>query len=130
MHCSSLATNHMASGFGDSSVRVWPLVPSDRATSRGSTHPSTVSPDDASRHSTMYGHRGPVYGMSFSTSGQYLVSGSEDCSVCLWDVHREESPGCIVRYKGHAYPVWDLAFRCVYVYMILEGREGGVQREV
>lgn len=111
MHCSALTTDHIASGFENSSIHVWPLSPPDRTATRGSAHPhSPPAQDDAARHIALCGHQGPVYGTSFSAGGRYLVSGGEDGCVRLWDVHRGT---CVVCYKGHVYPVWDLVFRWV-----------------
>ncbi|KAK9115798.1 hypothetical protein Sjap_014745 [Stephania japonica] len=31
-------------------------------------------------------HKGPITALSFSLSGQFLTSASEDCTACLWDV--------------------------------------------
>lgn len=114
MHCSALTTDHIASGFENSSIHVWPLSPPDRTATRGSAHPhSPPAQDDAARHIALCGHQGPVYGTSFSAGGRYLVSGGEDGCVRLWDVHRGT---CVVCYKGHVYPVWDLVFSPVDVY--------------
>lgn len=114
-HCSALGAGHIAAGLDNSSIHIWPLGVSDRMTTRASAHSTSSLPsaEDASKHFTLYGHTGPVYGMSFSASGQYLVSGSEDCSIRQWDVCKG---ACVVCYKGHAYPVWDIAFSPVDVY--------------
>lgn len=61
-----------------------------------------------SGHQTLVGHSGPVYGTSFSTNEKFLISGSEDNTVRLWDLEKVTS---VVSYLGHAYPVWDVCFR-------------------
>jgi WD40 repeat protein len=54
---------------------------------------------------TLAGHQGPVSSVSLSSSGQYLVSGSYDRAVMLWDVSRSpRKPGkmkAIRTYQGH-----------------------------
>ena len=66
----------------------------------------------------LMGHHGPVYGACFSAKGQYLLSSSEDCTVRLWDVDKRS---CVVCYRGHQYPVWNVAFRyCMYMYVYVQ----------
>lgn len=60
-------------------------------------------------HQALVGHSGPVYGTSFSVNEKFLISGSGDKSVRLWDLEKGIS---VVQYLGHAYPVWDVSFRC------------------
>lgn len=85
---------------------------------------------------TLLGHSGPVYRVAFSPDRQLLLSCSEDCSskrliklkflsvtlivdylylkpfkiyfpVRLWSLL---TWSCVVCYKGHTYPVWDVRF--------------------
>lgn len=62
----------------------------------------------SSGHQTLVGHTGPVYGTSYSADGKFLISGSEDNTVRLWDLEKNTA---VVSYTGHAYPVWDVSFR-------------------
>lgn len=76
------------------------------------------------QHSRLIGHSGPVYGLSFSPDHQYFLSCSQDKTgniiliICdglvrLWNVQNQS---CVVCYKGHNYPVWDVAFSALGYY--------------
>ena len=111
IHCAafSVASRLYVCGFADSSLHVWSQLPGGTARTNLShtseeSHHHSVTGD----HCILFGHHGPVYGTCFSSNGQFLLSTSEDCSVRLWNVQRRS---CAVSYRGHAYPVWDAAFR-------------------
>ena len=67
----------------------------------------------------LVGHSGPVYAVSFSpsiaastsdsliTHSKHLLSSSADKSVRLWSL---EAWTCLVVYKGHDHPVWDVTW--------------------
>ncbi len=55
---------------------------------------------------SLSGHSGPVTGAAFSPVGIFAVSGSEDKSVCKWDL---QSGGNVMQYKGSADPVLSVA---------------------
>ncbi|KGK34878.1 hypothetical protein JL09_g5973, partial [Pichia kudriavzevii] len=64
----------------------------------------------------LVGHSGPVYGLSFSPDGKYLLSSSADSTVRLWSL---DTYTALVSYKGHGgaggaggavSPVWDVEF--------------------
>ena len=103
-------------GFSNSSLCLWPELPSttDHMTSHDHhAHTSTTAEQEtASRgqppFASLLGHRGAVYGACFNSRGQYLLSSSEDCSVRMWDVDKRS---CVVCYRGHQYPVWNVVFR-------------------
>jgi WD40 repeat protein len=59
----------LASGSGDTTVRLWDL--SD------ARHPAPLA--------TLTGHTDVVWGVAFSPDGQILASGSSDATVRLWD---------------------------------------------
>lgn len=79
--------------------------------------------DRADRQPSAYrrliGHSGPVYGVSFSpcvasdkpdstgpsTGPKYLLSCSADKTIRMWSM---ETLTCLVVYKGHDLPVWDI----------------------
>ena len=112
-HCAtfSAASRQYACGFADSSLHLWSL--SARATTTAASSLSHVTTESHTSHSApdhkvLLGHHGPVYGACFSSNGQFLLSTSEDCTVRLWNIQKRSS---VVSYRGHAYPVWDTAFR-------------------
>ena len=51
-------------------------------------------------------HTGEVNSLMFSLDGTFLVSGSYDCTVKLWDV---QSGGDIKTFYGHTYWVWSVS---------------------
>lgn len=103
----------VAAGMSESYIRVWSL--------EGKVLPSAVvsgMSDPAPLPSRrLIGHSGPVYAVSFSpsiassgplaptTTAKYLLSSSADKSVRLWSL---ETWTCLVIYKGHDHPVWDV----------------------
>ncbi|KAI9849636.1 MAG: Transcription initiation factor TFIID subunit 5 [Sclerophora amabilis] len=113
----SLDTMLVAAGMDESYIRVWRLdgkaIESQVPQSSQDTLPSP------SRR--LIGHSGPVYSVSFSpsiltqssdpkspsTSPRYLLSSSADRTVRLWSL---DTWTCVVVYKGHDSPVWDVAW--------------------
>ena len=104
----------VAAGTQESYIKVWSLD--------GKPLPQIdllegTSPQSSSRR--LIGHSGPVYAVSFSpaiansdpsapnTGAKYLLSGSADKSVRLWSL---ETWTCLVVYKGHDNPVWDVTW--------------------
>ncbi|NJN23488.1 MAG: WD40 repeat domain-containing protein [Acaryochloridaceae cyanobacterium RL_2_7] len=51
---------------------------------------------------TLEGHRHEVWSIAASKCGQYLVSGSDDSSVKIWDINRGQ---CLQTLDSHQYPV-------------------------
>ena len=87
---------------------MWPQEPSSVYDPTTSHMTRTQPVGGGSGHRRLVGHSGPVYGTCFSVDGKFLISGSEDTTVQLWDLERNASVVC---YHGHAYPVWDVTFR-------------------
>ena len=99
----------------ESYIRVWSLegkaIVSALPPSLGDTQPSS------SRR--LIGHAGPIYAVSFSpsiacsdptapsTGPRYLLSSSADKTVRLWSL---DTWSCLVVYKGHDHPVWDVTW--------------------
>jgi len=102
--CATINSESMrcACGFADSSIHVWPHLPSSSLPCHG----ITATPPSCDRQ-RLVGHSGPVYGTSFSVDGSFLLSSSEDCSVKLWDVQQR---ACAMSYEGHSRPIWDVSF--------------------
>lgn len=61
--------------------------------------------------------RESITGLTFSRSG--LISASEDCTACLWDIVE----GVIIRrfhhHKGNSYPFLHKTFYCESTIMLL-----------
>ena len=123
VHCASFssASKDFCCGLSDSSIHLWsqlPMETTDHMTTtchQGHTplshQPIELQRSTGSRssleHHVLLGHHGSIYSTCFNSSGQFLLSASEDCSLRLWDVRRQSSVVC---YRGHAYPVWDVSF--------------------
>ncbi|KIJ41240.1 hypothetical protein M422DRAFT_255747, partial [Sphaerobolus stellatus SS14] len=54
------------------------------------------------------GHTSAVLSVAFSPDGKYIVSGSEDKTICLWNVETGKAVG--KPYEGHTDSVWSVAF--------------------
>ncbi len=61
---------HVLSGSTDGDIRMWGL-------------------QDGNCYVIFSGHTGPITALSSMWSAKVVISGSEDCSVCLWDVNSE-----------------------------------------
>lgn len=132
-------TNLVACGTEDSYIRVWNLhgqpLPSIRATKAGDPPPPT------SRR--LIGHSAPVYAVSFSpsilgpeeekdsdgveipkTHPRLLISCSADATVRLWSL---EIWQCLVVYKAHDGPVWDVSWGPFGHYFASVGRDKSVR---
>lgn len=119
----------VAVGMAESHIRVWALdgnpLPS-LLTDRAEGVPSVSS----SRR--LIGHSGPVYNVSFSpsvaadstvttsTNSRYLLSASADKSVRLWSL---DTWSCLVVYKGHDHPVWDVCWGPFGHYFLTGGHD-------
>ena len=76
------------------------------------------------------GHSGPVYASAFSPDKSFLVSVSEDYTGALIHCHAQPSLLAarlwslytytnVVVYRGHNYPIWDVAFRSAVAHLSL-----------
>ncbi len=97
-----------ACGFADSSIHIWPQEPDSVGSHMTRAQPISLPDSDSSNHRVLVGHSGPVYATCFCVEGKFLISGSEDSTIRLWDLERNAS---VVSYHGHTYPVWDVSFR-------------------
>ena len=103
----------VAAGMSESYIRVWSLDGKALPVVPGMTDQKPAS----SRR--LYGHSAGVYAVSFSpsiassdplapsTNSTHLLSSSGDKTVRLWDLRTWE---CVVIYKGHDSPVWDVSW--------------------
>ncbi|XP_075946695.1 transcription initiation factor TFIID subunit 5 [Anarhichas minor] len=122
----------IAGGYADSTVRVWSVTPKKlrRVKSAADLNLIDKESDDvlerimdektSSESKILYGHGGPVYGISFSPDRNYLLSSSEDGTVRLWSL---QTFTCLVGYKGHNYPVWDTHFSPHGYYFVSGGHD-------
>jgi WD40 repeat protein len=77
----------LASAGNDGNIIVWSL-------------------DDAREVKRFGRHAGIVWDVAYSRSGKYLVSGSLDTTVKVWDVRAED----VVSLEGHEKTVWSVCF--------------------
>ena len=59
------------------------------------------------RKFSLYGHQSAVYSISISPDNQYLISGSYDTTIRLWNLHTKT---CFGVYKGHFCPILCVKF--------------------
>lgn len=109
----------LAVGFSDSIIKLWSLTHKKLLTMKNANELDNINLEaedvlvrmmnDKSNdtYRTLYGHSGPIYGLSFSPDKYLLLSCSEDTTIRLWSLHTWT---CIVCYKGHLYPVWTVKF--------------------
>ncbi|KAK8218070.1 WD40-repeat-containing domain protein [Phyllosticta capitalensis] len=101
----------VAAGMMESYIKVWSL-------SGEAIH--SINPNEKpSASKRLIGHSGPVYAVAFSpstanpypgpghasTRPKLLISASADKTIRLWSL---ETWTCLVAYKGHSGPVWDV----------------------
>lgn len=108
----------VAGGFQDSFIKLWSIDGSPlKSVLKNDPYNIKVDSDLPTNTSRkLIGHSGPVYGLSFSPDGKYLLSSSADSTVRLWSM---DTYTALVAYKGHsgaggsggsASPVWDVEF--------------------
>ncbi|KAF1810571.1 putative transcription initiation factor TFIID subunit [Eremomyces bilateralis CBS 781.70] len=106
----------VAAGTSESYIRVWSLDGKPLPSLASQISGEQTKPSASQR---LVGHSGPVFAVSFSpstvnpstdaeaptTHSRYLLSSSGDGTVRLWSI---DAWACLVVYKGHAGPVWDV----------------------
>ena len=70
------------------------------------------------RRFTLYGHQDAIYSLSISPDNQYLISGSFDSTIRLWNLHTKT---CFAVYKGHFCPVLCVKFSPISHYFASGG---------
>jgi len=113
----------VAAGTDMSYIRVW------------SMEGTQIGVDDAGQpvnSKRLIGHSGPVHGLSFAPSSvqppgqeaetkpQWLLSSSADGTIRLWNLTLWQ---CLVIYKGHVGPVWDVKFSPLGTYFVSGGMD-------
>ncbi|EAA65698.1 hypothetical protein AN0292.2 [Aspergillus nidulans FGSC A4] len=112
-------------GMQESYIRVWSLD--------GKKIPSDDSADEPPTNSRrLIGHSGPVYAVAFApsatpsenavapTNARWLLSSSADRTIRLWSLDLWQ---CMVVYKGHDQPVWDLQWGPFGHYFVSGGHD-------
>lgn len=113
----------VAAGTDMSYIRIW------------SMDGAQIGTDDAGQpvnSKRLIGHAGPVYSVSFAPSSiqppnqqvetkpQWLLSCSSDGHIRLWNLTLWQ---CLVVYKGHVGPVWDVKFSPLGTYFLSAGMD-------
>lgn len=113
----------VAAGTDMSYIRVW------------SMEGTQIGVDDAGtpvNSKRLIGHAGPVYSLSFApstvqppnqdaeTRPQWLLSSSADGTIRLWNLTMWQ---CLVIYRGHVGPVWDVKFSPLGTYFVSGGMD-------
>lgn len=89
----------LASGSSDTSVKIWSL--------QGGFFKSLQQMLFGGDIFTLPGHSNYVFSVAFSPDGQMLASGSQDCTIKLWDLGTRQE---IRKLEGHNSWVRSLAF--------------------
>lgn len=84
----------LVSGGRDATLHVWDLNTLSNYSSRSPTH--RVIGDGLMY--TLSGHSDSINAVAISSNGQLLVSGSEDNTIKLWNLHTQE---CLATLEGH-----------------------------
>lgn len=113
----------VAAGTDMSYIRVWSMEGNE------------IGVDDSGKpvnSKRLIGHSGPVYSLSFApstvqppnqdaeTKPQWLLSSSADGTIRLWNLTLWQ---CLVIYKGHVGPVWDVKFSPLGTYFVSAGMD-------
>ncbi|KIW00851.1 hypothetical protein, variant [Verruconis gallopava] len=120
----------VAAGTQQSYIRVWSLdgkpIPNMNT---GEVNDPNAQPSSSKR---LIGHSGPVYAVHFSpatpnpsreppsTAPRYLLSSSADKTVRLWSC---DTWTCLVAYRGHDSPVWDVRWGPHGYYFLSAGHD-------
>lgn len=104
----------VAAGTQQSYIRVWSLDGNPIPNIGTDANDPNAKPSNSRR---LIGHSGPVFAVAFSpatakpypdspsTGPRYLLSSSADKTIRLWSC---DTWTCLVAYRGHDAPVWDV----------------------
>ena len=116
-------TSLVAAGTDMSYIRVWSMDGTEIGTD------DAGNPVNSKR---LIGHSGPVYSLSFApstvqppgqtsdTKPQWLLSSSADGTIRLWNLTLFQ---CMVVYRGHVGPVWNVKFSPLGTYFVSGGMD-------
>ncbi|KAL4907492.1 hypothetical protein BDW74DRAFT_125019 [Aspergillus multicolor] len=116
----------VAAGMQESYIRVWSLDGKKIASSDNSAD------DHPTNSRRLIGHSGPVYAVAFApsatpvdnavapTNARWLLSSSADRTIRLWSLDLWQ---CMVVYKGHDQPSWDLQWGPFGHYFVSGGHD-------
>lgn len=82
----------VASGSQDSSIKLW------------------YAEENGQCKTTLRGHTKAVYALAFSLSGEFLASGSEDCTARMWGWSPKGEWSCLRVFEGHSRTVFCVSF--------------------
>ncbi|KAF7488813.1 Transcription initiation factor TFIID subunit 5 [Sarcoptes scabiei] len=108
----------LAAGFSDSQIRIWSLTPAKLRGLKPASELENLDKESdeivlrimqnlSTDTKILFGHSGPVYGLSFSPCRDLLLSCSEDSTIRLWSLWTWTN---VVVYRGHCFPVWNVKF--------------------
>ncbi|KAI4291796.1 transcription initiation factor TFIID subunit 5 [Pancytospora philotis] len=104
----------LACGYADSYIDIHSLSKSSLRVLKSSSELGKIDIkgkdekfDDVGEVRRLVGHSGPVYALKFSSSGNLLISASQDCTIRLWSLELFKT---IAVYKAHAFPIWTVDF--------------------
>ncbi|RDD42450.1 Tyrosine-protein phosphatase non-receptor type 11 [Trichoplax sp. H2] len=107
----------LCGGFADAAARLWYLnfgesfALNSEETSSHEIYEFDLKIEDQLKKKknqeciTLRAHSAGITSCSFSDDASYLFTASEDATVKLWNT---EDLKCLVTYRGHVYPVWDV----------------------
>ncbi|QRW26212.1 hypothetical protein RhiXN_11873 [Rhizoctonia solani] len=73
----------LVSGSGDKSVRIWDVQTGKQLAACGKDNGDTNSNDEDSNNN--HAHSEKINSVTFSPSGGYIASGSDDKTICIWN---------------------------------------------
>ncbi|WP_009630584.1 NB-ARC domain-containing protein [Synechocystis sp. PCC 7509] len=106
----------LASGSHDRSVRLWSGLPNFKASSSHFDSKPNVR--------VLHGHTNWVWSIAFSPEGGILASGSDDCTLRLWDVKDGNSINVI---EGHTLDIFALAISADGQLLVSAGQDQAVR---
>jgi WD40 repeat protein/serine/threonine protein kinase len=112
----------VASGGYDKRVLVWePEAIADAALERLVAIGEPIVPQDSQ---VLAGHAAPVRAVTFSPDGQYLLSGSDDNTVRIWEAMTGRHHASL---RGHSRPVYACAIAPDASQVLSAGQEGQIK---